>query len=212
MAERYKYPRTHHLPFSKGATDDDKILSSTDHFQGKKVVVTEKMDGENTTVYMDHCHARSTDSKHRPYHSWLLSYISSFQGQIPKGWRICGEYLYATHSIKYDDLCSYFMVFSVWTDENRCLSWQETEEWCQLLGLCHVPVLYKGVYDDAIIEKISEETVLRGGEGVVVRLEDGFAYEDFSLSIAKYVRQNHVQTDSSWGGIIEKNGLKKEEE
>lgn len=208
---RYKYPRTFHFPFSMGATDDDKILASTKHFEGKEVVITEKMDGENTTVYADHCHARSTDSKHKPYHSWLLSYISSFQSQIPEGWRICGEYLYATHSIKYEELSSYFMVFSIWTEENRCLSWQQTEEWCELLGLCHVPVLYKGIYDEDLVKRISEETVKRGGEGVVVRLENGFDYESFPLSIAKYVRENHVQTDSSWGGVIEKNNLKKDD-
>ena len=104
------------------------------------------------------------------------------------------------------------MVFSIWTEENKCLSWQETEEWCSLLGLCHVPVLYKGAYDEALIKQIAEETVSRGGEGIVVRLENAFAYEEFALSIAKFVRENHLQTDSSWGSVIEKNDLKREEE
>lgn len=54
-----KYPRTYHLPFSLGKTNDDKVLSNTDHFKGKMVVITEKMDGENTTLYSDYLHARS---------------------------------------------------------------------------------------------------------------------------------------------------------
>ena len=206
---RFKYPRTCHFPFSEGATDDDKILTSTDHFKGQIVVVTEKMDGENTTIYSDHCHARSIDSKHKPYHSWLLSYISSFQHQIPDDWRICGEYLYAKHSIGYDNLPSYLMVFSIWDETNTCLSWDDTVELCADLGLEHVPVIYKGEYDEELIKKLAKQTVEKGGEGIVVRLARGFNYNDFSKSIAKFVRKNHVQTDSTWGSVIEKNNLKK---
>ena len=53
MNERVKYPRTYHLPWSEGRTDDDKVLSDDSQFIGKYVVVTEKMDGENTTIYSD---------------------------------------------------------------------------------------------------------------------------------------------------------------
>lgn len=35
-------------------------------------------------------------------------------------------------------------------------------------------------------------------EGVVVRLADGFSDEDFSRSVAKWVRADHVQTDDHW--------------
>lgn len=45
--EKYKYPRTRHLPSSPGATSDDKFISDFSGFKGKKVVITEKMDGEN---------------------------------------------------------------------------------------------------------------------------------------------------------------------
>lgn len=43
-----KYPRTFHLPWSLGATSDDKVLKNVDHFEGTCVVITEKMDGENS--------------------------------------------------------------------------------------------------------------------------------------------------------------------
>lgn len=45
--KQYKYPRTPHLPWSPGATSDDKYISSFESFRGKQIVVTEKMDGEN---------------------------------------------------------------------------------------------------------------------------------------------------------------------
>ena len=208
MSQKFKYPRTPHFPFSKGATNDDKVLYSTEHFVGKEVVVTEKMDGENTTVYSDYSHARSLESKHKPYHSWLLSYISTFQSQIPENWRICGEYLYAVHSIEYQNLPSYFMAFSVWNDKNECLDWQSTKELLEALGVETVPVIYEGVYDEALIQRLAKEVTENGKEGIVVRLKDKFHYDDFSVSIAKYVRENHIQTDKTWGSTIKKNTLK----
>ena len=48
---RYKYPRTYHLPFSPGFTSDDKVLKDDSYFRGKEIVVTEKMDGENVSIY-----------------------------------------------------------------------------------------------------------------------------------------------------------------
>ena len=40
--KRYKYPRTLHLPNSKGVTSDDKIIDTIDYFSDKLIVVTEK--------------------------------------------------------------------------------------------------------------------------------------------------------------------------
>lgn len=206
----YKYPRTLHFPFSRGITSDDKILETTVHFNNREIVVTEKMDGENSTVYRDYYHARSLSSEHKWYHSWLLGYIKTFQYQIPENYHICGEYLYAKHSIGYDNLSSYFLVFSVW-ENNNCLSWKETELFCNKVGLQTVPILYKGIYNEEKIKEIAKEVVKKGGEGIVVRLSSSFKYDDFSKSVAKYVRKNHVQTDKHWSlGNIESNKLKKE--
>ena len=55
-----KYPRTLHLPWSYG-TSDDKFLKDTLNFDDEEVVVTEKLDGENTTLYNDYIHARSLE-------------------------------------------------------------------------------------------------------------------------------------------------------
>lgn len=45
--EKRKYPRTPHLPWSPGATSDDKYIQDLNSFKGRKIVITEKMDGEN---------------------------------------------------------------------------------------------------------------------------------------------------------------------
>jgi hypothetical protein len=66
-AKRVKYPQIPHLPWSPGRSEDDIALDSIEHLEGlEDVVVTEKSDGENTTLYHDYLHVRSLDSKSHP--------------------------------------------------------------------------------------------------------------------------------------------------
>jgi hypothetical protein len=104
MVNAIKYPRTPHLPWSPGASSDDVFLIDTQMFMGKSVVITEKMDGENTTLYPDHLHARSLDSRHHPSRTWVKQWHQTLAHDIPQGWRICGENLYAQHSVSYTQL------------------------------------------------------------------------------------------------------------
>ena len=92
--------------------------------------------------------------------------------------------MYAKHTIYYDNLKSYFYVFSIWNEKNECLSWEDTIEWSELLDLELVPVLYKGIWDADIIKGLCKDNER---EGFVVRLYDSFSYGDFRKSVAKYV-------------------------
>ena len=151
VTDRVKYPRTPHLPWSPGGTSDDSYLVDTKHFEGKEVIVTEKMDGENTTLYNDGMHARSIDSRHHPSRDWVKAFHSVFAREIPVGWRVCGENVYAKHSIEYDALPSYFLLFSVWNEKNESLSWDQTVEWASLLGVETVPELWRGIWDSTAL-------------------------------------------------------------
>jgi len=195
MNIRYKYKRTYHLPWSPGMTSDDKMMRDTHCFDGKEVVVTVKLDGENSTLYSDFFHARSMDSAAHPSQDWLKKFHSNMAYNIPEGWRICGENLYAKHSIEYKDLETYFYVFSIWNKNNICLSWDETLEYAQLLDLHVVPELYRGIWDEELIKTLYRP-VVNGNpcEGYVVRIAAAFHYTDFATSIAKYVRKGHVNT------------------
>jgi len=208
----YKYPRTYHLPWSLGSTSDDKILSSVNQFVGKEVVVTVKIDGENTSIYKDHIHARSLDSKNNVSRNWLKNFAQNFQQDIPEEYRLCGENLFAKHSINYKNLKSYFYLFSVWNKE-ICLDWDSTIEWASLLGVEVVPVIYRGLWDEKIIRDLYSEKFLDNEmEGYVVRSTDSFSIDDFSTNVAKFVRKNHVQTEDHWmNQDIVRNEIKKEE-
>lgn len=193
-----KYPRTPHLPWSPGTTDDDKVLRDLSNFDGKMVVVTMKMDGENTTMYRNHIHARSVDSRGGLDRDWVKTFWSSFAHDIPEGWRICGENLYARHSIAYNNLFSYFMGFSIWNNDNICLSWIDTMTYFQSLDIMPVEVIWQGIWSESDIRNMHKSLDPNKDEGYVVRLADSFHYDDFGKSVAKYVRKGHVQTDTHW--------------
>jgi ATP-dependent RNA circularization protein (DNA/RNA ligase family) len=192
---KYKYPRTFHLPWSPGFTNDDKVLDNTEHFHGKHVVVTEKLDGENTTMYSNYLHARSTEYSYHPSREWVKNLHGKIKHEIPETYRICGENVYAKHSIHYKNLSTYFYVFSIW-EEDKCLSWKDTLEWCSLLGLESVPILYDGIYNEKLIKSL--QINFDDMEGYVVRNVNNFNILDFSKNIAKFVRKNHITTDEHW--------------
>lgn len=194
-----KYPRTHHLPNSEGATSDDKTHSSFDSFLNIPIVITEKMDGENNSIYKDYFHARSIDSASHPSQYWLKNYASKIGYQLPDGWRLCGENVYAKHSIEYKNLISYFFGFSMWNDKNECLSWDDTLVWFDLLEVQHVPVLFSGVVDNPqFFYDLSKTINIDITEGFVVRHQSSFHYDSFKNCVGKWVRKNHVTSDEHW--------------
>jgi len=198
----YKYPRTYHLPWSPGKSSDDKVLTNTDHFIGKSIVVSLKLDGESTTLYRDRLHARSLDSKDHPSRHWLKSFHAKIKHHIPEGYRVCGEDLFAKHDISYIDLPSYFMVFSVWNSKNMCLSWRNTVSFCENT-FSVMPVFHQGEWFPGIeklldfkFNKFNYEYADKH-EGYVIRLSQGFDYKDFDKSVAKYVRAGR-NFDEHW--------------
>lgn len=204
-----RHPRTYHLPFSPkvliGDVDDDRVMPSTAAFQGRRVVVTVKMDGSQTTAYRDYLHGRTVDFKSNATWHWLQNLHRKFAYEIPEGYRVNLENLWggATQDIRYRHLPLYAMAFMMWDDRNHCLSWDESVEWFRLLGevlkeagvpqgLPHVPVLYDGPWDEPLVRGLYRPT--HDGdpmEGLVVRLADRFPYGDFRYNVRKYVRAEH---------------------
>ncbi len=211
---RAKYPRTPHLPNSLGRTSDDIGILSIDQFIGKRVIISEKLDGEATTIYSDgYCHARSIDGRSHPSQSLVRSLASFVAPNIPHGWRICGENLYAVHSLAYKPavLPSYFCVYSIWDENDNCLSWDETVEYCELLDLKTVPVLFDGICTKELLDEFPNNIDTEQQEGFVVRLASNFSYSLFDKNVAKWVRPSHVQTDDNWShGSFKVNGAPQE--
>ena len=206
-----KYPRTYHLPYSPGATKDDKKLQDGwfEYYRGKEIVITEKLDGENLHMNQKDCYARSDGAPTRS--PWSRNIWDPQEGLY---WRIktligsnetlFGENLYGEHSIHYNKLPSYFHLFAVST-ESVWESWESVKLFGTILGVKTVPELWKGVvYNEKqleeLVNKFVKEPSVYGDtrEGVVVRLSSSFPLDDFKHCVCKWVRPNHVQTDEHW--------------
>lgn len=216
MSEYVKYPRTPHLPWSRPTSDDKKLVDDS-QFIGKEVIVTLKMDGENTSMYADKIHARSVDSANVSH--FTRDFVKGIWGNVKHdlaGLRICGENMWAEHTIKYDDLESFFYVFSIWDhDKNWCYNWDETTAMAEVLDLAVVPVIYRGTYDRPRVEWVFKQYADKH-EGYVVRTRNGFLYKNFSKHVAKYVRpafsqKLHESTVHWMYDVIKPNKLKRDD-
>lgn len=203
-----RYPRTYHLPWSPNLINDDRMMTSTAGLQGKRVVVMVKMDGENTSMYNDYCHARSLEYEAHPSRNLVKALHGRIAHDIPEGWRVNVENLFAKHAIHYQNLADFALLFAIWNTHNYILPWNDTKEWGELLGLSLCPVIYEGIYDEEFFKtqllkpfqtKEKDEhghTVYRYEgdvmEGYVVRDAGSFHYKDFRYNVGKFVRKGHV--------------------
>jgi hypothetical protein len=211
FTNRVKYPRTWHLPNSPGLTDDDRVLQPEvlATWKGTEVVVTEKMDGENTTMYSDYIHARSLEYEARFDRDRIKALHGRMGWQIDPDMRICGENLTAVHSLKYKELPSYFMIFGVWI-RDVSLPWEDVVTYAQVLGLPTVPTLWKGpweAFNQALLHELMDFT---RQEGYVVRPTASYTLREHSTRVGKYVRKGHIADSHGhwtrhrleWNGII----------
>jgi hypothetical protein len=202
-----KYNRTFHLPWSKGATSDDKIAHDISALLNVPIVITEKLDGSNVSLEAEGCYARTHASA--PTHAsfnGLKALHASIKHLIPPEVQIFGEWLWARHSIDYDKLPGYFLAFNVrLLDTNMWEPWEMVKEWAKEIGVHTVPLLFQGIIkSETELRDITESLVSQPSaygptrEGVVIRVAGGFEDKYFSKYVAKWVRANHVQTSEHW--------------
>lgn len=211
-----KYNRTLHLPWSKGRGDDDKVAKDVSSLLGKHIIITEKMDGSNASLESDGCFARTHSGP--PTHTsfdGLKALHASIKYNLSEGFQFFGEWLYALHSIAYEELPGYFLLFAV-RHEDIWKSWDYVIQCSLNLKIPTVPVVWSGRVEtakelEALTSELAGQKSICGGEreGLVVRLHEEFEDKNFSKCVMKYVRANHVQTTEHWKDQeIVKNGLK----
>ncbi len=212
-----KYPRTHHLPWSPGATRDDKIQQDVSSLIGVPIIISEKIDGSNVCLTPEDVFARSHSGP--PTHesfAQLKAKHASVKHNL-SDIELFGEWAYAKHSISYTALPSYLMAFGarIHGDGGYWLSWSDLLIECSSVDICTVPVLYSGTVNsksqlESLTNKLSAENSVCGGarEGLVIRTSTGFSDAEFEKCVLKIVRKDHVQTSEHWKSQkIEKNGL-----
>lgn len=203
-----KYPSTPHWPWSEKVHRDDSYHINPEHFVGKEVVITEKIDGGNTCLWDGQVYARSTTS---PAVAGWFAMVKKHHVWKTTGARdliVYGEDIYGIHSIEYDPIKEdeTFRVFAMRdVRSDSFLGWDAIEGLCKSYNLPVAPVSFRGTFSSLTdvtgwFEENRPVASFMGPEreGFVMRIADSFSAEDFVLNVCKYVRANHVQTDEHW--------------
>jgi len=126
-----KYPRTPHLFGSKG-TDDDKHLSEAESLSfiaNDSLIIEEKIDGTNVGIHfsddgqmMLQCRGHLiTEGMHPQYDlfkQWTTVKRATMEQRLENRFILFGEWVYARHSVFYQQLTHYFFEFDIYDKQN----------------------------------------------------------------------------------------------
>ena len=173
-----KYEKTFHLfpvtsKHNLDRTQVKRLLSG-------EVIVEEKMDGSNTGIIR---HSKGFSLQKRNslvgssvhaqfdfFHNWANYQNYEKIMEVPEGYLIYGELLYAVHTIYYDKLPDYFLVFDV-RKGSKWLKYDERVEFCERYGFHMVPLVTRGHLTKDDIQNLVPEQSQYGdtAEGIVVK-------------------------------------------
>lgn len=158
MHELLKYPRTHHLQGSRlQPGDEDLQAHAFSELDGRHLVIEEKLDGANSGVSFGadeelllqsrgHFLTGGAREKHFAlFKTWANCHRQALWQMLGNRYVMYGEWLYAKHTVFYDELPHYFMEFDVFDRETGQFLCTETRN--RLLDrtvVAAVPVLESG--------------------------------------------------------------------
>ncbi|MCB9743745.1 MAG: RNA ligase family protein [Alphaproteobacteria bacterium] len=153
-----KYPRTRHVEGSRlQPGDEDLSAAPFSELAGQHLVVEEKIDGANAGLSFDDTGALMLQSrghyltgggreKHFAlFKTWASVHQRALYRRLKQRYIVYGEWVYARHTIFYDQLPHYFLEFDVYDRERHVfLSTARRRELLEGLPLVSVPVLHEG--------------------------------------------------------------------
>jgi len=146
-----KYNRSLHAHISLGSTSDDRFMPRgyVEAFANmEKLILTEKLDGQNNCFRKDGLFARSHASTSMlPWDKPMRERWNLIKNDLDE-YEIFGENMYGVHSVAYNKLESYFYVFAVRV-KDVWLSWEEVKEVASMFDFPTVPQI-------PITKKLSE--------------------------------------------------------
>lgn len=208
MSEFFRFPHTPHLAWlGDGAPRADKVLSTQEAslLLQNEVVVEEKLDGANIGISLRETGGFQVQNRGNylslPYRgqfsrlsSWLGERCESLTAVLTFDIVLFGEWCAACHSLSYDRLPDWFMLFDVYSrSDKKFWSTKRRNELAEVAGFFTVPKIAQGRY--TIVELtdllLVQPSRYRTGalEGVVVRTET----DTYGLGRAKLVRPDFTQ-------------------
>jgi ATP-dependent RNA circularization protein (DNA/RNA ligase family) len=208
MSDFFRFPHTPHIAWlGKGQPRDDKVLAvdEANRFLREPVVLEEKVDGANLGLSIGSDGVVRAQSRGRylptPYtgqfsrlNAWLACHESALHDALGDNRILFGEWLAATHSIAYDRLPDFFVVFDVYDRScQRFWSTARRNALAERLDLCVIRSLGTGHFELAELKRRMLElpSAYHQGacEGIYLRWEDA----DWLLARAKLVHPDFVQ-------------------
>ncbi|MFK7769332.1 MAG: RNA ligase family protein [Mariniblastus sp.] len=153
----YKYPRTPHLDCSKGTSDDKRLgaKESARLLADQSLIVEEKLDGTNVGLHFSEgelvlqCRGHEITAGMHPqydlFKQWATTKRVMFEEMLGERFLIYGEWLYARHSVYYQQLPHYFFEFDIFDKQDKTFLSLETRlEKLEGSGIITVPVVHQG--------------------------------------------------------------------
>lgn len=208
MSEFFRFPHTPHIAWlASGSPRDDKVLSLEDAeiLLAGEVVIEEKIDGANLGFSIGSDGLLWVQNRGQyllpPFTGqfaqlgkWLDLHQDRLLDALTESLIVFGEWCAARHSLNYDQLPDWWLMFDVYEREaERFWSTVRRDELAALLGVSVVPCVYQGRVTMTQLKKhiLGEASRFRQGdaEGVIVRSEDAVWLQ----KRAKLVRPNFTQ-------------------
>ena len=212
----FRFPSTPHLAWlaKDGMPRDDKVLSPAEAqaLLSGNVVVEEKLDGANLGLSLSPDGALRAQNRGQylsdPHTgqfarlpAWLTQHEPGLRTVLRPELMLFGEWCAARHSLGYDALPDWFLLFDVYDRSiGRFWSTSRRNALAAEAGLSTVPLVSSGLTTLAALKQLLVDTPsrYRAGlplEGVVVRRESG----EWCEARAKLVRPDFTQAiDTHW--------------
>jgi ATP-dependent RNA circularization protein (DNA/RNA ligase family) len=208
MNNFFRFPHTPHLVWlGSDRPRGDKVLSQNEvrELLADEVIVEEKIDGANLGISCaedSEIFLQNRGSYLSPPYRRQFTRLTSWLGERAEGLTtilspetiLFGEWCAAKHSLLYDRLPDWFLLFDVYCrGKEQFLSTVQRNAMARVGGLRTVPEIARGQFtpDQLIDLLLNAQSQFRDGsiEGLVIRSEG----EDLSVARAKLVRPDFSQ-------------------
>lgn len=208
MSEFFRFPNTPHLLWlGQGLPRDDKILSNQEiaTLLQDEVLIEEKLDGANLGISLDNQNELRAQNRGQylpqPFsgqfsrlNSWLGQHGEILKQTLTPELILFGEWCAARHSLDYNQLPDWFLLFDVYDRKaGRFWSVERRNALAQVLNFTTVPLLKRTrITCDQLVELLDDtQSRYRNGkvEGIVIRSDSPLWCENR----AKLVNREFVQ-------------------
>lgn len=176
MDQIIKFPRTPHIKGSNIQIGDEDLKQiSFDLLKGKKIIVEEKIDGANTAISFNsngdlllqsrgHLLTGGNREKHYSlFKQWAYTLKDQLYSVLKDQYILYGEWMYAKHTVYYDQLPHYFFEFDIYDKDNKkFLDTKSRKELIKNLPIISVPILKEDSFNslEELIQLISKSNLI----------------------------------------------------